>query len=78
MAEAPRVVEVEGLALVPDGFVRDEDATLGEQVFDLTTDSLHSLSGTENCHERSKEHIRVPRSLSGYIWYSAEECDAET
>ena len=48
---------------------RDEDATLGEQVFDVTTDSLHSLSWIEDCHERSKEHIRVPRSLSGYVSY---------
>ena len=23
----------------------------------------------EDCHERSKEHIRVPRSLSGYVSY---------
>ena len=69
MAEAPRVGEAEGVAPLPDGFVRDEDATLGEQVFDVTTDSLHSLSGIEDCHERSKEHIRVPRSLSGYVSY---------
>ena len=36
MAEAPRVGEAEGLAPLPDGFVRDEDATLREQVFDVT------------------------------------------
>ena len=36
MAEAPRVGEAEGLAPQADGFVRDEDATLREQVFDVT------------------------------------------
>jgi hypothetical protein len=30
------VGKAEGLAPLPDGFVRDEDATLGEQVFDVT------------------------------------------
>ena len=27
------------------------------------------LLDRENCHERSKEHIRGPRSLSGYVSY---------
>ena len=33
--EPPRVGEAEGLAPVPDGFVRDGDAAVCEEVFDV-------------------------------------------
>jgi hypothetical protein len=34
-AKPPRVGEAEGLAPVPDGIVRDRNAPLGEEVFDV-------------------------------------------
>jgi hypothetical protein len=35
MPEAPREREAEGLAPLPDGFVRDGDAAVREEVFDI-------------------------------------------
>jgi len=35
MPKPPRVREAEGFAPVPDGFVRDGNAALGEEVFDV-------------------------------------------
>jgi hypothetical protein len=35
-AKPPRVREAEGFGPVPDGFVRDDDAALREDVFDVS------------------------------------------
>lgn len=36
LPEPPRIREAERLAAVPDGFVRDSDAAVREEVFDVT------------------------------------------
>jgi hypothetical protein len=68
--EPPRVLEAEGFAPVPDGFVRDGDGALGEEVFDVAEAEGEPVVEPDGVADNG---AREP-SMPGTPWRLARSC----